>query len=237
VTGGKTAILVVDDEVAIIKYIRAILSENDYRVSTATDGVAAVEVAERELPGLIVLDIMMPKMDGFEVCRRLREWTQVPIIMLSARADEADKVRCFDLGADDYVTKPFSSEELKARVRAILRRADSPGAIPTRPVFTSGRLEVNFSGRRVTVAGREARLTRTEFDLLQELVLNANKVLTHRMLLQKVWGPEHGDEKEYLHVFIHHLRKELEHDPVHPSYIVTVPSVGYRFETDKPTIL
>lgn len=227
---GKATILVVDDEVGIIKYVRAILSENGYKVSTTGDGLAALEAVEREQPDLIILDIMMPKVDGFEVCRRLREWTQIPIIMLSARADETDKVRCLDLGADDYVTKPFGRNELLARVKAILRRADSPGAAPISPVFSSGRLEVNFSGRRVNVAGRQARLTRTEFDLLQELVLNANKVLTHRMLLQKVWGPEYGDEKEYLHVFIRRLRKELEQDPGHPRYIVTVPGVGYKFE-------
>ena len=226
---GKVQILVVDDEVTIIKYIRAILSENDYGVSTAMDGAAALEAVERELPDLVILDIMMPKMDGFEVCRRFREWSQIPIIMLSARADEQDKVKCLDLGADDYVTKPFGSEELMARVRALLRRADSPGATPARPVFTSGRLEVNFSGRRVTVAGQEVRLTRTEFDLLQELVLNTNKVLTHRMLLQKVWGPEYGEETEYLHVFIRRLRRDIEADPRHPSFIVTLPGVGYKF--------
>jgi len=178
----------------------------------------------------VILDIMMPKVDGFEVCQRLREWSQIPIIMLSARGDEEDKVKCLDLGADDYITKPFGVEELLARVKAVFRRTQAVGATLTRPAFTSGDLTINFVERRVTIADREVKLTPTEYNLLQELVLNAGKVLTHTHLLSKVWGPEYRDEREYLHVFIRRLRNKLEPDPTNPSYIITVPGVGYQFK-------
>ena len=225
----KTHILIVDDELAIIKFLRATLKAQGYEVLAATNGVEALSTIEMELPDLMILDIMMPKMDGFEVCRRLREWSQIPIIMLSARGDEGDKVKCLDLGADDYITKPFGKDELIARVRAVMRRTEAARAIPTRPSFTCDNLEINFIERRVTVAEREVKLTPTEYNLLRELVLNANKVLTHSMLLGKVWGPEYGDEKEYLRVFIGRLRKHLESDPENPKYIVTIPGVGYQF--------
>jgi two-component system KDP operon response regulator KdpE len=183
-----------------------------------------------ELPDLVILDIVMPKMDGFEVCRRLREWTQVPIIMLSAKGDESDKVKCLDLGADDYITKPFGKDELIARVRAVLRRAEAAATTSTKPSFACGDVRVNFASRQVTVAGNEVKLTPTEYTLLQELVLNASKVLTHTHLLNKVWGPEYRDEREYLHVFVRRLRSKLETDPTKPRYILTVPGVGYQFK-------
>ncbi len=226
----KTRILVVDDELSIIKFLRATLKAESYEVLTAMDGAEALQNIEMELPDLVILDIMMPKIDGFEVCRRLREWSQIPIIMLSARGDEGDKVKCLELGADDYITKPFGVDELLARVRAVMRRTETAGSIPTQPSFASGDLKINFVERRVTVAGKEVKLTPTEYKLLQELVLNANKVLTHGMLLGKVWGPEYGEEKEYLRVFIGRLRKELEPDPESPRYIVTIPGVGYQFK-------
>ena len=226
----KTRILVVDDEPSIRKFLRANLEAKDYKVLTAADGAEALQTIEMELPDLVILDIMMPKMDGFEVCRQLREWSQIPIIMLSARGDENDKVKCLELGADDYITKPFGASELIARVRAVLRRTEAAGSIPTQPSFTSDTLQINFVERQVTVADREVKLTPTEYNLLQELVLNANKVLTHRMLLRKVWGPEYGEEKEYLRVFIGRLRKELEPDPENPEYIITIPGVGYQFK-------
>jgi len=226
----KTRILVVDDELSIIKFLRANLEANGYEVLAAMDGAEALRTFEMELPDLVILDIMMPKMDGFEVCRRLREWTQVPIIMLSARGDENDKVKCLDLGADDYVTKPFGKEELVARVRTVLRRTEAAATVPTQHSFTSGDLEVNFAQRRVTVADREVKLTPTEYNLLQELVLNAGKVLTHTHLLNKVWGAEYRDEREYLHVFVRRLRAKLEPDPANPKYIMTVPGVGYQFK-------
>ena len=171
----------------------------------------------------------MPGIDGVEVCRRVREWSRVPIIMLSARGDEKDKVKCLDLGADDYLTKPFGVAELMARVKTALRHSDAARAEPTPSTFRGGDLEVNFASRRVTMAGKEVKLTPTEYSLLQHLVVNANKVLTHSMLLQKVWGEEYSLEKEYLRVFVGRLRKRLEPDPQHPRYIITVPGVGYRF--------
>ena len=226
----KTRILVVDDEPSIRRFLRANLEAKDYRVLAAVDGAEALQTIEMELPDLVILDIMMPKMDGFEVCRQLREWSQIPIIMLSARGDESDKVKCLELGADDYITKPFGASELIARVRAVLRRTKATGALPTQPSFISGDLEINFVERQVTVAERDVRLTPTEYNLLQELVLNANKVLTHSMLLGKVWGPEYGQEKEYLRVFIGRLRRQLEPEPENPKYIITIPGVGYQFK-------
>ncbi len=223
-------ILVVDDEIAIIKFLRANLGDNDFETLAANDGAEALEIVEREAPDLLVLDIMMPKMDGFEVCRRLREWSQMPIIMLSARGDEEDKVKCLTLGADDYITKPFGVAELIARVRAVLRRTTALDSIPTEPSFTSGDLRIDFVERKVITAGSEVRLTPTEYSLLKELVLNAGKVLTHAQLLNRVWGPEYGQEREYLHVFIGRLRAKLEPDLTNPIHIVTVPGVGYKFQ-------
>ncbi|MBI2980300.1 MAG: response regulator transcription factor [Chloroflexi bacterium] len=226
----KTRVLVVDDELSIIKFLRANLEGKGYEVLAATNGIEALQTFETELPDLVLLDIMMPKMDGFEVCRRLREWSQTPIIMLSARGDESDKVKCLDLGADDYITKPFGASELIARVKAVMRRTERAATTPTQPLFISGDLSINFIQRRVTVAGKEVKLTPTEYTLLQELVLNAGKVLTHTHLLNKVWGPEYREEREYLHVFVRRLRAKLEPNPTNPIYIVTVPGVGYQFK-------
>ena len=226
----KTRILVVDDELSIIKFLRANLEARDYEVLAAMDGAEALQAIEMELPDLVILDIMMPKMDGFEVCRRLREWSQIPVIMLSARGDESDKVKCLDLGADDYITKPFGKDELIARVRALLRRTEAVASIPTQPSFTSGDLQINFVKRQVTVASKEVKLTPTEYSLLQEFVLNAGKVLTHTHLLNKVWGPEYREDTQYLHVFVRRLRAKLEPDPTNPKYIATVPGVGYQFK-------
>jgi len=227
---NKTRILVVDDELSIIKFLRANLESKGYEVLTAINGAEALQTFEMELPDLVILDIMMPKMDGFEVCRRLREWSQIPIIMLSARGDESDKVKCLDLGADDYITKPFGKDELIARVRAVTRRTETAASMPTQSSFTSGDLEISFAQRRVTVAGKEVKLTPTEYTLLQEFVLNAGKVLTHTHLLNKVWGPEYREEREYLHVFVRRLRAKLEPAPTNPRYIVTMPGVGYQFK-------
>ena len=213
---NKTRILVVDDELSIIKFLRANLESKGYEVLTAINGAEALQTFEMELPDLVILDIMMPKMDGFEVCRRLREWSQIPIIMLSARGDESDKVKCLDLGADDYITKPFGKDELIARVRAVTRRTETAASMPAQPSFTSGDLEISFAQRRVTVAGKEVKLTPTEYTLLQEFVLNAGKVLTHTHLLNKVWGPEYSEEREYLHVFVRRLRAKLEPAPTNP---------------------
>jgi len=227
---SKIRILVVDDELSIIKFLRANLEAKGYKVLTAIDGTEALQTFEMELPDLVILDIMMPKMDGFEVCRRLREWSQVPIIMLSARGDESDKVKCLDLGADDYITKPFGASELIARVRAVLRRTEAATTMPSQPSFTSGDLQISFAQRRVTIAGKEVKLTPTEYSLLQEFVLNAGKVLTHTHLLNKVWGSEYREDTQYLHVFVRRLRAKLEPDPANPRYIMSVPGVGYQFK-------
>ena len=227
----KIRILVADDELTIIKFLRATLEARGYEVLAAINGVEALQKLGMELPDLVILDIMMPEMDGFEVCQRLREWSQIPVIMLSARSDEKDKVKCLSIGADDYLTKPFGIEELVARVNAVLRRVKIASTASTQPAFESGDLKVNFVERQVTVNNRNVKLTPTEYNLLVELVLNANKVLTHNMLLTKVWGVEYGQEKEYLRVFVRRLRKIIEADPDNPGYIITVPTVGYKFQT------
>jgi len=223
-------ILIVDDDPIIRKFVRANLEARDYETIMAVDGADALQMVEKELPDLVILDIMMPNIDGFEVCRRLREWSQVPIIMLSARGNLSDKVRCLDLGADDYLTKPFGVDELIARVRSVLRRTEKAQTQIVHPTFICGNLEINFVARWVKVADHEVRLTPTEYNLLQELVLNAGKVLTHSILLGRVWGPEYAEEREYLRVFIGRLRKEIEPDAEKPRYIVTVPGIGYQFK-------
>lgn len=226
----RPRILIVDDDPAIIKFVSANLKAEDYETLAAMNGTEALEFVESELPDLVILDIMMPEVDGVEVCRRIREWSQIPIIMLSARGGEQDKVRCLDLGADDYIAKPFGVEELLARVRAVLRRAEAVGATPAQPSFHHDNLDINFAQRRVTIAGQEVKLTPTEFRLLQELAVNSGKVLTHIQLLNKVWGLEYREEKDYLHVFVQRLRSKIESEPAKPRYIVTVPGVGYQLK-------
>ena len=226
---NKTHILAVDDDPAIIKLVCTNLKARGYEVTTAVDGEEALEAVEGNYVDLIILDLMMPKLDGVEVCRRIREWSDVPIIVLSARGDEKDKVKCLELGADDYLTKPFGIAELMARIKTALRHGDASKAVPAHPsTFTCGDLEINFAMRRVTVAGTEVQLTPTEYSLLQHLAVNTNKVLTHGMILQNVWGSEYSSEKEYLRVFIGRLRKKLETSSDNPKYILTVPGVGYH---------
>jgi len=224
-------VLIVDDDVSIVKFVRANLKADGYETLAAADGEEALQTIEKELPDLILLDIMMPKIDGFEVLRRLREWSVIPVVMLSARGDERDKVKCLDLGADDYLTKPFGVQELMARVRAVLRRMKPAEVISTIPSFTCEHFQIDFKNRKVSAGGREVRLTPTEYNLLKEMALNANKVLTHQMLLNKIWGPEYSEEKEYLRVFIGRLRKELEPDPENPRYFLTIPGVGYELRS------
>jgi two-component system KDP operon response regulator KdpE len=228
-SGAK--ILIVEDDPAMVKLLRANLSARGYQVLTVTDGAAALEQVEKELPGLILLDINLPEIDGFEVCRRLRQWTTVPILVISARGNESDKVACLDLGADDYLTKPFGIEELLARVRATLRRSEADLNGIDLPVFVCPNFEFNFAKNRVIVAGAEIDLTSVEYKTLQELVKNAGKVLTHDVLLGKVWGPEYIGSREYLHVIINRLRKKIEPDASNPTLIQTVPGVGYRFRS------
>lgn len=222
----KPKVLVVDDEPSIRMFVRANLEARGYEVELAKDGVEGLEMAARGLPDAVVLDINMPKMDGIEVCRRLREWTQTPVIMLSVREGEADKVKALDEGADDYVTKPFSIEELLARVRAALRRRAA--AASEAPVFRSGDLEVDFSRHIARLRGQSLKLTRTEYALLAYLAANHDKVLTHRELLHNVWGPEYGEEAEYLRTFVRQLRRKIEDDPANPRFILTESRFGYR---------
>ncbi len=229
----KIKILVVDDEPKIRMFIRANLQARGYDVYLAQDGIEALEVAARVLPDVIVLDVAMPGMDGIEVCRKLREWADTPIIILSVKEDEKIKVRALDEGADDYITKPFSLEELLARVRVALRHtAGVP--VAARIVFTAGDLEVDMTKRVVYLRGELVKLTRTEYELLAYLINNIGKVLSHNEILQNVWGPEYGGESEYVRVFIGQLRRKIEDDPSNPQFIVTVPRIGYRFVNPEP---
>ena len=222
-------ILVAEDESALRDFISRNLRARGYTVTEAENGLEALALWERENPHLIILDIMMPRMDGLEVCKRIRERSTAPIIALTALDAEADKVAALDIGVDDYLTKPFGIEELLARVRAALRRSQWLGdqAAPGAKWF--GPLMVDVEGRVVRREGVEIRLTPTEFALLAQLVAHAGKVLTHRQLLQRVWGPEYGDEPEYLRVYMQRLRRKLEADPATPRYLLTEPGVGYRF--------
>jgi two-component system KDP operon response regulator KdpE len=224
---SAATILVIDDEPQIRRVMRATLASQGYTVTEARSGEEALEMLRGEQPDLILLDVNLPGMGGLEVCREIRERSDVPIVMLTVRNTEKDKVQALDAGADDYVVKPFGMEELRARIRAALRRASA--AEPLAPV-DSPELRIDFESRKVTVQGRPVRLTPKEFGLLRQLVASAGKPLAHRSLLQAVWGPDYGEETEYLRVFINQLRKKIEPDPRHPRYIHTEPWVGYRFE-------
>lgn len=224
----KATILVVDDEPHVVRLVQANLQASGYQVLAATDGRVALQAVEDKLPDLVILDLMMPGLDGYEVCRRIREYSDVPIIVLTARGAEIDKITCLDAGADDYLTKPFSVGELLARVRAVLRRSRSPEEIRNRPPFRSGNLTIDFGRRQVTVGGRPVELSPTEYRLLAALARNADRVMLHEELLREVWGPEYRDEKEYLRVYIRYLRQKLEADPSHPQLILTQQGAGYR---------
>jgi two-component system KDP operon response regulator KdpE len=226
----RIRILIVDDEPAILKFLRANLEIHHFETMAASNGAEALKIVEKEAPDLMLLDIMMPTMDGFETCRRVREWSQVPIIMLSARGDEDDKVKCLELGADDYITKPFGVGELTARVKAVLRRTSAASSSENEPTFNCDGLQINYAERKVSVNGIAIKMTPTEYDLLRELALNAEKVLTYAQLLNRVWGSEYAQEREYLHVFTSRLRSKIEPDPTNPTYIITVPGIGYKFQ-------
>ena len=223
-------ILVVDDEPPVVKYLSTILKTQDWDVLTAMDGAEALQTIEEKAPDLVILDIIMPKLDGFEVCRRVREWSQIPIIMLSVLHETSDKVKCLNLGADDFISKPFAPDELVARVKSVLRRTEMSRGMPGQSPLTIGDINIDFDQRKVTVAGNELKLTPTEYVLLHELMSNAGKVLIHTHLLSRVWGTEYAQDTEYLHVFINRLRAKLEPDPTNPKYIITLPGVGYMFK-------
>jgi two-component system, OmpR family, KDP operon response regulator KdpE len=220
-------ILVVDDAPQVRRVMRTSLAAQGYTVYEARNGEEALEGMRSTPPDLVLLDVNMPVMDGLTACREIRRDSAVPIIMLTVRDAERDKVAALDAGADDYVVKPFGMPELLARIRAALRRTATGEELP--PLVTK-ELNIDFSARRVTVRGRAVHLTPKEFDLLRQLVAGQGKPLPHRRLLQSVWGPDYGDETEYLRVVVNQLRKKLEADPAHPKYILTEPWVGYRFE-------
>ncbi len=222
-------ILVVDDEPRMIRFIRMNLELEGYTVFEATDGVGALQQVRDALPDLVILDVMMPELDGFETLRALREFSSVPVIMLTARGEEDDRVRGLELGADDYVTKPFSPRELVSRVKAVLRRTEAPAPAEKGPLKIDDRLQIDFDRREVFVDGKLVKLRPTEFRLLYHLVSNAGWVVPHDQLLAKVWGYEYRDETHYLRLYINYLRQKLEADPARPKYILTERGVGYRF--------
>jgi two-component system KDP operon response regulator KdpE len=220
-------ILVVDDEPRVVRLVGEVLKAVGYQVIAAASGEPAIEMVALEQPDLVLLDILLPRgPDGYEVCRRIREFSEVPVIMLTAKAQESDVLYGFDMGADDYLTKPFSAKELVARVKAVLRRANRPEEMVT-TTLTCGDLEINFARRAVKVRGAKVSLTRTEYELLRQLALNANRVMLHQDLLTGVWGPEYRDDIDYLRAYIRYLRQKLEEDPHDPRYILTTPGVGY----------
>jgi two-component system, OmpR family, KDP operon response regulator KdpE len=221
-------ILIVDDDPQIRRVLKVILAGERYEFAEARSGEAALLQLREFLPDLVLLDINMPGMGGLEACRSIRESSEVPIIVLTVRNEEEHTVEALDAGADDYVTKPFGKQELLARIRAALRR--NPAAAVTGPhTFSSGDLEIDFDARHVKSGEKTVRLTPKEFDLLRYLVSNAGKPVPHRELLQAVWGPDYGDQTDYLRVFITHLRKKIEPNPAKPQYILTEPWIGYRF--------
>lgn len=219
-------ILVVDDEPQIRRALKTTLTAHGFEVETAEDGDDALVRIATWTPDAIVLDLVMPGKDGFEVLRDTRTWSQVPVIVLSARGQESDKVHALDMGADDYLTKPFGIQELLARLRAVMRRA----APPTESVLTVGPVTIDIGRHEVTRNGQAVHLTPTEFDLLRVLATNAGRVLTHRQLLEQVWGGYAAENAPQLRVYVNYLRRKLEDDPAHPRLIVTEPGIGYRFQ-------
>jgi two-component system, OmpR family, KDP operon response regulator KdpE len=221
-------ILVIDDDPQIRRVMRATLIGHGYEVLDARNGEDGLEKAAEDPPSLVLLDMNMPGLSGLETCRLLRAGSDVPVIILSVRNTEKDKVAALDAGADDYITKPFSIEELLARIRAALRRSPQPSESGPQHLVLEG-LDIDFETRHVVVRGNSVRLTPKEFDLLRYLASHSGKPVPHRELLQAVWGPDYGDEPEYLRVFVNQLRKKIEVNPARPRYIVTEPWVGYRF--------
>jgi two-component system, OmpR family, KDP operon response regulator KdpE len=227
-TSDRATVLVIDDEPPIRRLLRTTLAVQDYRVIEAADGSEGLSLLRHERPDVLILDLGLPDIDGLELIRQIRAESPVPIVVLSSRDDEQGKVEALDLGADDYVSKPFGMEELVARLRAALRhRLQQQGG---RPVFRSGDLLVDLVRRIVTVRGEEVKLSPKEYDLLQQFVLHAGKVLTHRHLLREVWKDESGGDVQYLRVYVRQLRQKIEADPERPAHILTEPGVGYRLQ-------
>jgi two-component system KDP operon response regulator KdpE len=225
----KISILLVDDDIELLKLVRANLESGGYTVQVAMNAHSALESIDLEMPDVILLDIMLPEIDGYNLCQRIREFSDIPIIMLTAKFEDSDKVRGLKLGADDYITKPFNVQELLARIESVLRRSGRSEEAKFPPSFVCGDVNVNFAQRRVTVRGQEVSLTLTEYKLLSHLVSNAGRVMLRRELLTRVWGPEYHNEMEYLRAYILHLRQKIEVDPHDPKYILSKPGIGYVF--------
>ncbi len=225
---GGARILVVDDEIEIMRALQRSLTAHGFEVFTASTGEDALTAIANQRPDLMLLDLGLPGISGLEVCKRVREQSSLPIIVLSVKDAERDKVRALDLGADDYVPKPFGMDEVLARIRVALRHTAQVSS-GTEPSFQVGPLKVDFAQRQVLVNGKEVKLTPTEYDLLKVFIKNSGKILTRQMLLSQVWGTGYGTESHYLHVYIGQLRRKIEPDPAHPRFILTVSGVGYRF--------
>ena len=228
-TSEKKLVLVVDDEPRMTKFVRMNLELEGYRVAEAANGLEALEKLKNELPDLVILDVNMPELDGFETLRLIRQTTTVPIIMLTVKADEDDRIHGLELGADDYVTKPFSPRELASRVKAVLRRTAMAAPEERTEIAIDQDLSIDFKRREVIARGKHIKLRPTEYRLLYHLVSNAGYVMTHDILLAKVWGHEYRDESQYVRLYINYLRQKIEPDPSHPKYILTEHGVGYRF--------
>jgi DNA-binding response OmpR family regulator len=222
-------ILVADDEPRMRRFMRMNLDLEGYRVIEAENGFDAVNRVREDLPDLVLLDVMMPEMDGFEALRLIRETSNVPVVMLTVKGDEEDRVKGLELGADDYVTKPFSPRELASRIKAVLRRSEMPAPAEGSIIEVDDRLKIDFNRRQVIVDGKEVKLRPTEYRLLYHLVNNAGWTLPHETLLAKVWGHEYQDETHYLRLYITYLRQKIEEDPANPKYILTERGLGYRF--------
>jgi two-component system, OmpR family, KDP operon response regulator KdpE len=229
--GVAPLILVVEDEPSVMRVLRATLPAAGYRMTEATRGEQALVAAATRAPDLVLLDLSLPDVDGVEVTRRLREWSRVPVLVVSARGQERDKVQGLDAGADDYLTKPFGTGELLARIRVALRHA-ARAAPDAQSVFEVGELRVDLGARRVFVGGAEVRLTRTEYRLLAALVSHAGRVVSHRQLLTEVWGPGAAGQSHYVRIYLGQLRHKLERDPARPRYLVTETGIGYRLRDD-----
>ncbi len=222
-------ILVVDDEPRMVQFISMNLKLEGFQVTSAADGYQALERVTREMPDLVLLDIMMPDLDGYETLKKIREISAVPVIFLSVKSEESDRVRGLDLGADDYITKPFSPRELVSRIRAVLRRTETENNNHKSTIVVDDELSINFDRRLVLVRGKEVRLRPTEYRLLYQLVTNPGKLLSHEILLARVWGPEYNDEDQYVRLYITYLRQKIEKDPKNPKYILSERGLGYRF--------
>jgi len=224
------SVLIIDDEVQIRRLLRVTLEANGYRVLEAASGPDGLAEAAQRNPGVIILDLGLPGMDGLTVLKRLREWSRAPVLVLSVQEGEADKVSALDNGADDYMTKPFSTAELLARLRVVQRHAQPEAA---NAVFRSGDLEMDLAARKVMVRGQEIKMTPTEYSFLRLLARNAGKVVTHRQILKEVWGPAYGEQTHYLRVYVAHLREKIEADPARPELLLTEPGVGYRLAAER----